>query len=461
MMGADADYGKLNLLRISLALTGSEVGPGVTFDIRIAGEQRGLLRASAEEIGLPLTLSQAREWETSERAQHFHVPDYVLTALESVVPQNGDPLWLSLVQPYGYLPIVPWERLLRPRLICPFLRLPYQEVSPIALRTTIDAIVCFSFPRAKRGWLEPEQVIDQFVRQLPMNLGTNTTLHFFADHQVQPILQNCSQRLAGSYKFEFHDPQKAADYAIPDRSGDDSFKTDLENPWLLWIRDSLTGTSADVVHFVCHGYLGREQGSLAFSQSPILNEDPSWSRFVGARQLCRFLDQVGAWSVSFSSMPGNYSVAGLRFLQEQVAQMRCGPILLHDMEQDDDEKALGQAFRYLYEVGELPAPTSPALSLYCPPDWDREPSTSATVRARQLVDQFSLGGRPGPDVLRRGKDPAFVANLQRSLESQISRLNLDPGSDEERATQRGAEDALRFTSDVVARHLAEWRKGKA
>jgi hypothetical protein len=157
-------------------------------------------------------------------------------------------------------------------------------------------------------------------------------------------------------------------------------------------------------------------------------------------------------------MPGNFSVAGLRFLQQQVAQFRCGPVLLHEMVEDHDGKALDQAFRYIYEIGAQPAPTSPALSLYCHPDWDREPSSSGAARANQLLHDLTLGSRLGRDLFAKGKAPAFVTSLQRSLERSVSQLRAEPKTEEEGAAQRGVEDALRFTSDVLGRHLARWQK---
>src|SRR5207247_2390542 len=101
MISVDVNESNLNLLRISLDLTGVGAGPRVLFDIRVGGEQIGLLEASSDEIGLPPTLSEARERDASDAQQVFHIPDYVLTALESVIPPDGKPLWLSLGQPYG------------------------------------------------------------------------------------------------------------------------------------------------------------------------------------------------------------------------------------------------------------------------------------------------------------------------------------------------------------------------
>ena len=449
-----------NLLRINLDLTGTDGKPKVVFDIRVGGEQVGLQEASVEEIGLPLTLRDAREQERSgwEKNQGFRIPDYLLTALESVLPRIEEPLWLSLIQPYGYLPIIPWERLLRQQLACPILRVPYSRTTATPPQTSIDMVVCFSFPLSKQHGhgVDPDLVIYNFIRQFPRDLTTPMTLHLFVDAQKQIALRDLSREFSNLYRVRIYQSGGADHYDVPPRSDEDSFTSTLKNPWLLWIRDSLAGITADIVHFVCHGYLGRDQGNLAFSQSSATNEDASWARFVGARQLSLFLEEVGAWALSMSSPPGNYSMAGLRFLHEQMAQLHCGPVLLHEMVKDDDNRALNQAYGYLCENGPQQPPTSSAISLYCHPQWVRHPS-SRSIQAKQLSYDLTLTSRLDPDFFEKGKAPAFARNMQRSLERSVSQLQSDPNGEEGKATQQGAEDALRFTSDVVARHLKKWR----
>ena len=158
-----------------------------------------------------------------------------------------------------------------------------------------------------------------------------------------------------------YNPRDAARYDAPDADPNlTSTSTDqLNSPWLLWIRDALGTTSVDVVHFVCHGYLGKEEGVLAVSHSPVLNDDEEWSRFIGARQLCTFLDQVGAWSVAFSSPPVNYSISGLRMLQDQIARVRPGPVLFHDMALDPQRRGWDEAYQYAYAIEEAQPPDPP------------------------------------------------------------------------------------------------------
>jgi hypothetical protein len=75
------------------------------------------------------------------------------------------------------------------------------------------------------------------------------------------------------------------------------------------------------------------------------NRDQSWARFVGSAELSAFLTRIGAWSVSFSVAPENFSVLGLRLLTDQVARQRVGPVMLHDMS-DGNAETLGRALRF-------------------------------------------------------------------------------------------------------------------
>lgn len=477
MTPPDPQARKLNVLRLSLHLSGAAArsssgeqmetnvlqadqeadnGIRVLFNIMVAGEKVGLLEATPAELGLPLTLRQARQYQADE--SHFRIPDHIKTALKSVVPTDGEPLWLSLAQPYGYLPVVPWERLFHPLLPVPLLRLPYADVQPVVSRESLDVILCGSFPLAKQNW-SPEMVIERFVGQMPTSLPLQTTFHVFADAAVQSVLRAYRDRFSSTYQIELYDPEKAADYAVPAQSNDPDAPGDrLENPWLLWMRDSLAGRSADVVHFVCHGFLGRGQGALALAQSPVRNDDQFLARFVGARQLATFLDQIGAWSVVFSSQPGNYSVSGLRFLQDKIARLRPGPVLLHDMEQEGNQRILDHSYHFLYGMEQVPAPISGAISLYCHPNLTKQELTLSDERFKQLMDEFTLASKLSRTLEGSENTPAWLAFTQRSLERSVARLRVEPRSDEEAAMQSGVKDALRFTADVFARHAVAWGK---
>src|SRR4051794_31800532 len=72
---------QLNVVNISLALADSvsesmpETQSHVLFEVRINSEQVGLLEATVNEIGLPLTLAQARSIQSTENT--YTVPDHI------------------------------------------------------------------------------------------------------------------------------------------------------------------------------------------------------------------------------------------------------------------------------------------------------------------------------------------------------------------------------------------------
>jgi len=462
---------ELNVLRISLCLPGfSETGqlgavtPGdktrVSFEISIRGEMVGSLEATSEELGLPLTLGQARESQSDESA--FHLPGHILAALESVAPRDGWPLWLSFPRYSGYLPVLPWEPLLKSRLDIPILRLSYTDVQPIGSSETRDVAVCFSFPRAKeflaassRQYQAPERTIRYFFDRIPPNLAPYSTFHVFADREMYPVLTSVRDQNP-TFRIVVYDAGNAANYHAPDADPElsaASFEA-VDSPWLVWIRDALGETSVDLVHFISHGYLGKEEGFLAVSHSLVSNDEEEWSRFIGARQLCTFLDQVGAWSVAFSSPQGNYSISGLRMLQDQIARMRPGPVLFHDVARDPERAGWDAAFQYTYALEEAEAPLSEAVSLCCHPDWAL-PGTAPDTKTQQLLKELTVAGRM-PDVFERGENtPSWLASGQRALERSVARLFDASSESTDQVMSGGAADALRFAAKLLQRHAAK------
>jgi hypothetical protein len=257
-----------------------------------------------------------------------------------------------------------------------------------------------------------------------------------------------------------YDPHEAARYGAPNVDPELGTVSDhqLESPWLLWIRDAMGQTSVDLAHFICHGYLGKEEGVLAVSHSPVFNDDEEWSRFIGARQLCTFLDQVGAWSVAFSSPPGNYSISGLRMLQDQIARFRPGPVLFHDVARDPERSGWDEAFQYAYAIEEVGAPLSAAISMCCHPDWAL-PGSAPDSRTQQLLKELTVAGRM-PEVFEGIENtPSWLASGQRALERSVAQLFETSPHDPERVMSSGSADALRFAANLLERHAAKSFRG--
>ena len=439
-------------LLLSLSLDTSEQEPEVCCLLRTEAERLDEWRFTARRMGLPDLLDRRK---ALYRGYEFEIPGEVVDAMKGwMEPQR--PLWLRLERPAGYLRLVPWEQLLQPRLGVPVLRLPEIETDrPRESPGSLDVILCGSLPVAK----DPFPLAEHLVRIAERILGAvprRTVLHVFTDRAFHPEVK---QRFAAKGMLDLavrlYSPESAKPYAVPDptaRIMDPAGR--IENPWLLWIRDSLKGRSVDVAHFLCHGYLWNEQGALALAESPLENHDRRTARFVGSAELSIFMTQVGAWSSTFSSPEHNYSEMGLRLLADAMAQVRPGPVLHQELRLDPGCEALARAYGFLYGPPGLPPPASPALSLSCQPSW-REAAGKGRSPLKFGLATKSAAALDLETVFATAENvPGWIAAAERSLEQaglclqklektdtgQVRRTELDP-----------VEENLRRVHEIVAR----------
>ena len=295
------------------------------------------------------------------------------------------------------------------------------------------------------------------MKQMPVDLADYTEFHLFADQDVQSFLKKLRTEYRGKYRLHIYDPADAPNPSLKRNSESErGLCRSLDNPWLIWIRDSLKGHSTDVVHFLCHCYSNREEGALALADSPTRNENQNSARFIFAAEMSEFLNQVGAWSVGFTSPPENYSIFGMRLLQDQLARLRPGPSVLHDMMQSGSDEGLREAYRFLYLQQEHPAPRSPAVALYCHP-FREALNVSSDSTSDELIHDYTLAGRL-TSLSGSPNNPDWVNTAQRVLEQSASVIP-DPGqSESDVATNEGNKKALRFVADSLARYARKASK---
>ena len=358
-------------LKISFDLAGDDAS--VTCELQVTENHSPSTKdswtVSASEIGCPKSLT---ERQTHGHSNPFEKPVWLVNKLRSSIEDLQTfegPLWLHFVKPYGLLGLAPWEQWFD-SLPVPVMRLP-DVISdpPREAPSTLDVLICTSSPVAKEE-MESEHYVVRLVRQvMRRHPRSKVSFDVFTDServgQMQAKLGG--EGLLGS-AVRVHPPDQAASYAIPQRNPavNDSV-LDLENPWLLWMRNAIKGRSVDMVHFICHGYFNGDRGALAFAQSPTRNEDTKWSRFVGKRELSMFLTQVGAWATAFSSPDENYSDAGLRLLADGLAQDQPFAVLYHDWRADRDGNQLGDAYQFLFQEQPGLPPRAGGCFLYCQP----------------------------------------------------------------------------------------------
>jgi hypothetical protein len=462
----------LAVLKVSLDTTRPEAR--VTCELQVTVDHQPLSRGrwelSTEEMGLPARF----EWPASQTTRNFRLPDDAIAEVRRFLQEElkpNVPLWLHLVKPYGYLGLFPWEKVLQPLLGVAILRLPDVLSQPSKeTPTALDVILCASAPKAETSF-ELEHHLDLMVRRIREAVPhRRVRFDVFTDVKcVQPLTERL--RSSGAWNdVRIHDPYAAESYAAPRRSSEIPVTEELVSPWLLWMRNAIEKRSVDVVHFLCHGYMTAEQGALAFAESPALNRDAHWSRFIGTVELNVFLTQIGAWSVAFTSPEHNYSDLGLRFFADTLAQRRPGPTLYHDWEQDQDACALRRAYEFLYRSEPGQPPASPGYFLYCEPSRVASPDQNSAEFAISLGALLGIEALPvstyveDPDseaqlasVFRDSENvPCWLAATERYVEQcnwRLDQLGRDKSaqSRRQREESEGVKHALRQIRKAAAR----------
>jgi hypothetical protein len=232
---------------------------------------------------------------------------------------------------------------------------------------------------------------------------------------------------------------------------------EIESPWLLWMREALQGRSVDLVHFLGHGYMAGAKGALGFAESPVLNQDASWCRFVGSDELNLFLCQVGAWSVAIDSPIDNYSEMGLRAVADDLAQRRPGPTLHHESRLDDlDLSELEQAFLFLFNPEPILPVVTRSIALCCQPfrvaGYEQQMRGIETLVSRPPVFRVNQqGGPPSEENI-----PAWIAAAQRYVEQKQFEVNqVRKTTADRKLTRTGAQ------TTGVERGLAEIKQAIA
>jgi hypothetical protein len=358
----------------------------------------------------------------------------------------GDPgrpaVWLQLASPIGYLAALPWERMLRPVFPDrPILRIPDFTLVPELGDGPVDVVLCVSEPGT-----EPQSaaslLLDQLIPPLTFR-QLNTTIHVFADQPTYRM--HCDQRGTADW-LVLHDPQRAGELSDDRPQGRERSVTD---PWLVWLLREMQGSTVEAVHFLAHGYLTGDQPAIAMSESPTAHDERLWARFISPGQLSECLTQLGAWSVGFSSPPGNFSPLGLREFADSVARLRPGPVLYHDANRSQvidpvaySRESLGWVYWRLFNHTELDL--EPGSFIYVHPRMvgiDGEPAY-----AERLVEQTLRPGTRG-----RVLQP-WATTTRRFLEQSTAQLFPDQDrltSSEQEAVGEGVRSALAFVSEVI------------
>ncbi|MCR9138259.1 MAG: hypothetical protein NXI27_19830 [Alphaproteobacteria bacterium] len=335
------------------------------------------------------------------RGASLRLPDILDKLLHEAMARIGPdvPLWIHIARDAGTLAILPWELLLRQRPILDgisILRIPNFLTDPFSLSERTTVAVCISSPNAKMPFPAAEYA-RRLVEAFSFLATRPVSLHLFADLDSHYDLSGLTG--SGHCNVVVHDP---SGYAFDERVTIDreleARDHRLQNPWMLWMAETLRGNPVDAVHFICPGYFKGDRGSLALAETPAKNYDSHWSRFVGSEEIHALLDALGAHTVGFSAPFVDVWAMGLRLLAFNLSWRRPGPIIVHDGGTetfDDVPRNYAFLFRWLPDYEPVPALRT---EFYCHP-------TLAVSGDRQdlpFEDRLSVSG----DMLALAQEPA-------------------------------------------------------
>lgn len=457
----DRDGSALALCRMRLDFASGDARrpDSVMFDLSLGGETVGSIAVPAAKMGVPLRFSEAK----ALRVLDYRLPVALVDFFQRHLPRE-QALYLAFDSPYGYLPGVPWEKLATQALRRPILRLGATAVRPVLSEQIMDVAYCCSLP--PNAGVSPAVVVTEFIRQLPRELPQQARLHVFTHRALHDLLQRKVQSLGLSQNVTIYPAPLAETCPITGGSNTLSDVPDVsqvQNPWLLWMRDALQNVSVDGVHFVCTGYLGRTKAGLRLSEAPMQTDQFRCAEIVSTRELAMFLQQIGAWSVAFSSPPFNGCELGLRMLFHEISGVIAGPAGFHDIAMDASADALGMLYRHVFSPQMAATPCSPALTLSTHPSWSGAVNQQWDDRMERLVREYTVFGQTASGIERSGAAPSpapWVTSQQRSLEKSISELANAPQSETEQAREDGILAALRFTTDLLAKYMNRGGNGE-
>jgi hypothetical protein len=401
------------------------------------------------------------------RLDPVFIPWRVLSVLARCMAEldEGEPLWLEIGDPPGYLPLVPWERLLHYKLRVPILRIGQHRVRAVTYGGSVDVVVCAS--AVTRRDVLPTRLVVRQLRQLAASAHP-CRVHVFADDQYFAALAKAFPLRVAK------DEDDIAVYAPPSgtapprklataftsffRAGSRRAPEAKEHPWLHWIRAQMEGWAADIVHCICSGAVFEEYGTVLSSTVPRTHIAPSkkfrLAHFVSPLEMDEFCSQLGAWALVVSGTGGRISRYGLRMHMDEVSRLRPGFVALHDAADDPSGRILGELYRYMARDG--PPVGSSALSVTA----NEVNPTLVAPTEPGVADQEDLSGeiRRFQDALSKaaegGSTPSlghWAAMSQRLVERTTSSdLSSGPRSDVEMATERGVVEALSFVSNLLS-----------
>lgn len=386
-----------------------------------------------------------------------------LQALLLPLMRDDDSLWLEIGEPAGYLPLLPWEEMLRPVTTAPILRLSPHSVHTLSMQQALSVALCVTAPSSK--WLPDVEQYRVLVSAIRAALPDRSTLHVFADDLCHRLFTAAIKRVepsdARGRTIRLHDlPRNRFEHHGPDDNGS----------WATWIAESLAGQAVDIVHCMSPGMLFADDARLVVTRRPVLNAPANEGqtkaacrngrplRYVTPLELSRALTRLGAWAVIFSApVCGSWieqARLGLRLLVDQIGRLRPGVAAFHDLAADRDCTALAQTYEFVIGDPSVRGSTSTAVCVYCHPARAVASAVNAVGMPVELMERCSEIKETLQAAVAQGhRLPGWIAATQRVLEQAISQTAAGADDDTSDARVRGLASALQYVERILARSV--------
>lgn len=414
---------------------------------------------------------------------------------------TSHPFWIQLVEPFGYLGLVPWGLLLEGVALGPVLRLPTISLERRTPTESLQVALLAPVPYVNRSGRRRQQVHSARVtasNSLPIppraglptaGLGAGLKISRTRQRNLEPLQARhldalVTAILAGSPRPHttvhvvttpwithdlralwrgheresviLHDPAKLAR-----RLGKQGTDGPAENFWFRLLEKAQEGQQADVVHLVAHGSVVQTRSRLVLADAlPGADWDTS-SRYMSISGLQAALDGLGAWSVCVTSPPSNDRVPQLRYLATRLIEKRPGPLLFTDFDRDPECLDVEAGYRFLFAQKPGAPPRVPHTMLSCEPH--RVAGFANDAWGLTTLVATPPSEAPANEVLRVIHDadtPAWVAGAQRFIERQqieLTKLEMNMhqvhGTSENTYRLDGIRDALEIIQQAVAQSV--------
>jgi len=386
----------LVVLEISLQLTQGdaelEIDLGQYGTILPAGRRTWRLPFSA--LGAPTTLTPETEPHLDLSLQVTEGLRASLTAINLAVDQ---PLWLDLKRPYGYLGILPWERVLGQALGRPILRLPDLLQPARENADVLDAAILFDPPPETPVDKAIEQVIGLATCILQSSSRLQTTVHIFPNAEWhRRLFPNAEwhrrlRRASRPAGIRLHDPAQAETSNVVLSHRRSGLPPTRMSSWTNWMARAAQGRSLDAVHFVSDAKLTDGCAGLLLSSSPSPDERIVTAVLADVDELGALLTRTGASTAMFSPPADSSSGIFTAFVADALSHSRPGPVLYHSFATADDAAGFKAACQLLFSESAMRAPSLERGFLYC------YPAAVADQTAPQPLNHIAA---LGPDLLK-------------------------------------------------------------